>query len=173
MAPPANTRSSRLTFSASPGRLGISTTRPTPLKTPLATTALVTTSRVPDVLDATMTPLNVSAPDTRAAAGDDPARTAPIASATTAARFASPLIGVLPSVGPTLLALAGPNKAAVGRPAAGPRAGLQVAVEECAQEGALSGDGGRGRHRAELLALGGQAELGDEPDVVGEPGVLG
>src|SRR4051812_11858006 len=47
-----------------------------------------------------------------------------------------------------------------------------VAVEEVPQEPALSGDGDGGRDRAELLAGRVEAKLRDEPDVVGEPGVL-
>jgi hypothetical protein len=62
MLPAANTRSSRLTLSGSPGRFSISTTRPPPLNTPLATTTLPTTTRVPDTYDAAMVPLNVSVP---------------------------------------------------------------------------------------------------------------
>src|SRR3954470_24054141 len=48
-----------------------------------------------------------------------------------------------------------------------------VAVEEVAQEPALSGDGDGGRDRAELLAGRVEAELRHQPHVVGEPGVLG
>src|SRR3954451_15333683 len=57
MLPAANTRPSRLTSSGSPGRFSTSTTRPPLLNTPLATTTLPTTSRVPDTYDATNGPL--------------------------------------------------------------------------------------------------------------------
>ena len=69
MAPSGKTRSSRLTFGGSVGRLGISTIRPTPVNTPLATTTLLITVRVPDTPEVTMVPLSVSLPLVAAAAG--------------------------------------------------------------------------------------------------------
>jgi len=61
--PPGKTRSSRLLLSGSPGTLGFSTTtRPTPLNRPLATTTLLITVRVSDTTEVTMVPLNVSLP---------------------------------------------------------------------------------------------------------------
>jgi len=69
MVPAGKTRSSRLLLSGSPGTLGISTTRPTPLNTPLATTTLLITVRVPDTPEVTMVRLNVSLALVAAAAG--------------------------------------------------------------------------------------------------------
>jgi RibD domain-containing protein len=57
IVPSAKTRSSRTTLSGSPGGLGISTILPAPVNTPLATIELASTSRSPDVLETTSTPL--------------------------------------------------------------------------------------------------------------------
>ena len=48
IVPRENTRLSRETLSGSPGRFVTSTTRPSPLKTPLATTTVLSMVRVPD-----------------------------------------------------------------------------------------------------------------------------
>src|SRR5439155_23911527 len=78
--PSAKTKSSRLTLSGSVGRFGISTIRPTPLNTPLATITLLTTVRVPDRPDVTTRPFIVSFPLVCAAAGAAIASAIPMAS---------------------------------------------------------------------------------------------
>ena len=69
MLPPGKTRSSRFTLPGSPGRFGISTIRPALLNTPLATTTLLMTVRVPETPEVTMVPLNASLPLVAAASG--------------------------------------------------------------------------------------------------------
>src|SRR4051812_23942419 len=106
-------------------------------------------------------------------------RGAPPAPSRRMVRLGSPFLILKVSEPPACAAAALPsNRAVEGRqdvPRAHPltRAGLQVAIEEPAQEGALPGDCGRRGNRAEFFTLGGQAELRDQPDVIGEPGVLG
>jgi len=67
--PPRNTRSSRLTFSGSPGRFATSTSWPVPVNAPVATNTLLRRVRVPDSPDATIVPRIDSLPLVRAAAG--------------------------------------------------------------------------------------------------------
>src|SRR4051794_28674455 len=95
--PPGNTSLSRRTLSGSFGRLGTSTSRPKPLKTPLATTVLSTTVREPDVPDATILTLNDSWPEVRAgpdAAAAAAGRTSP--TTTSDARRAA-VAGLIPT----------------------------------------------------------------------------
>src|SRR3954447_16395251 len=90
--PPGNTSLSRRTLSGSFGRLGTSTSRPKPLKTPLATTVL-STVREPDVPDATILALNDSWPEVRAgpdAAAAAAGRTSPTTTAVQGVRRLRP-----------------------------------------------------------------------------------
>src|SRR3954449_6240523 len=93
IVPRPNTRLSRLTLSGSPGRFATSTTRPSPVKTPPATITVLTTVRVPDSPEATITPRNDCLPVVRAAAGATVATSvSPIAKSVPRAAVTSRLI---------------------------------------------------------------------------------
>src|SRR3954454_12444897 len=65
--PTGNTKSSRVTFSGSPGRLATSTSWPVPVNAPVATNTLLRSVRGPDSPDATIVPSIDSLPLVRAA----------------------------------------------------------------------------------------------------------